>query len=395
MEPHDSLRSYALPSLDLLDDPPKSKETLDLSIAEEYLYKLEFLFEQFMVPAEIVRIIVGPFTICYEIAPSPGTTFETLKLRLSPVFFKMPEANTRFYRTSTRTPGIEIPIICRPPVYFKQVMTSVLKLTLKMELPIIIGKDLCGKPFIYDLIKSPSLLVCGIEGSGKQTFIHSLISAFLMVKPPNALKLLLISSRKIFTLYENLPHLIASPISDLASASKALFHAHAEMDKRYHLLVIAKARDLRDYNKKDPAFVPSDIYNGPMPYMLIFIDEMDDLLRAEENGMINSLLRIIMLGKPVGIHLVLSSRNLPNLEIRTHFTSRIIFRTDSPEDSRLLCGIEDAETLTGNGDLFASLSGLPDMARYRGAYISKKDIMAIVRQVIGQTILQPDGTMKG
>jgi S-DNA-T family DNA segregation ATPase FtsK/SpoIIIE len=284
--------------------------------------------------------------------------------------------------------GIELPNRNKQIVHFKHILLSEAFNKAKAKLPMIVGQNISGLPFVTDIDKMPHLLVAGQTGSGKSVCINAIICSLLMTKTPEELRLIMIDPKKVeLTIYEGIPHLVSPVVTEPKEAVKALYWAVMEIQRRFALLKKLRARDIAGANVRllskeyDEGTLTED-EKSPLPHIVIFVDELADLMLTASKDVESHILRIAQLGRAAGIHLVVATQR-PSVDIITgpikaNLASRMAFRTIQAIDSRTILGHQGAEQLLGMGDMLFLRNGAPELERYHGAYISEKDVEKLV-----------------
>jgi S-DNA-T family DNA segregation ATPase FtsK/SpoIIIE len=290
--------------------------------------------------------------------------------------------------------GIELPNDEMQVVHFKSILVSDAFRKAKFKLPIVIGRTVSGAPYISDITKMPHLLIAGQTGSGKSVAINSFLCTMLMTKTPDELRLILIDPKKVeMSYYENIPHLLAPVVTESKEAVKALQWGVGEMTRRYRLLAKVYARNIDSFNQKieeksiKEGLIP-EADNKKLPFIVIIVDELADLMLTASRDVEGLIQRIAQLARAVGIHLLVATQR-PSVDIITgpikaNLTSRIAFRTIQSVDSRTILGHIGAEKLLGRGDMLFLRNGAPDIERYHGSFISEEDVETIVDTVRNQ-----------
>jgi len=293
--------------------------------------------------------------------------------------------------------GIELPNPEKQTVYFKHILMADTFRKSKLRLPMIIGQNISGVPYVTDITKMPHLLIAGQTGSGKSVCINSLICSLLMTRAPEELRLILVDPKKVeLAIYEGIPHLLSPVVTESKEAVKALYWATQEMDRRYRLLAkLEGTRNLDSFNTRIAAGkykegILTDDEAKPLPFIVIIVDELADLMITASKDVETLIQRIAQLGRAAGVHLIVATQR-PSVDIITgpikaNLTSRIAFRTIQSTDSRTILGHVGAEKLLGMGDMLFLRNGAPDIERYHGAFLSEEDVEAIVGDINCQNI---------
>jgi len=375
--------NYKLPPLDLLLDNPESNLSPELlEEIEKSKSVLNNKLNELKVRAQVEGFTVGPTVTRFEIVPEAGSNTKVSNIESVKNDLMLSIAATKV-RMESPIPGmsavgLEIPNKTRQNVYLKEILDAS---TENKEILLTgLGKDINGKPIVICLNKMPHLLIAGQTGSGKSICISTIIISLIMRTNPDEVKLMLIDPKKVeMLLYANMPHLMCPVITDAKKASVALNKVVSEMDKRYDLFSTVGVRNIEGYN--DYA-----VENGitKMPYLVIIIDELADLMLVASKDVEDSIQRITQLARAAGIHLIVATQrpsvNVITGVIKANIPSRISFAVSSQIDSRTILDSIGAEDLLGKGDMLLSVTGM-ELKRIQGAYVSDKEINRIVQYI--------------
>ena len=372
--------NYKLPSKDILKDASlDQKQEKNILSAKSTQEPLVMVMNNFNIPIEIVNVIVGPSVTRYEfkipsdIKVSKITSIEdNIKMMLQ----------ARSIRIQAPIPGkaligIEIPNRYPSLVDFKSVIKLQPKEQRKNPLSCAIGKDIEGNPAWLEINKTPHMLVAGATGSGKSVCINTIISSIILHAKPDEVRLLLVDPKMVeFTPFKNIPHLLAPIITDPKVATYALAQAVEDMESRYKLLAEAGVRKIEDYNAKVKK-------SQRLPYIVIIIDELADLMMVASKDVETSIARITQKARAAGIHLILATQR-PSTDvvtglIKSNIPTRISFAVPTSIDSRTILDSMGAEKLLGKGDMLVKASGI-GFERYQGAFIDDDELELIVEQ---------------
>ncbi len=377
-------RSVKLPSIDLLKPLPEKKE--DKSKTNAYLnslaQKINETLGEFGIQGEIVHISKGPVITVFEYKPAPGIKISkiaslnhdlALALKAHSIRIEAPIVGKDLI-------GIEVPNRDRKVVYLRKIIESKSFQDSKNVLPLALGVDVMGNPRVEDLAKMPHLLVAGATGSGKSVCLNTLIISLLFKKTPAEVKFLLIDPKRIeLASYSKLPHLIHPVITDMNLAKSALEWAVNEMEKRYEAMAELNVRNIEAFNQKVSKDKNLDL--DPMPYLVIVVDELADLMLTMGKEIEFNIVRLAQLARAAGIHVILATQR-PSVDvvtglIKANFPARIAFSVTSKHDSRTILDTVGAEHLLGKGDmLFKSTTG--KIERIHGGYVSDEEITNII-----------------
>lgn len=379
--------TYRLPSLTLLQPGKPLAQGLSEE-ARENAVVLQETLKSFNIEAKVTNASEGPSVTRYELEPAAGVRVSrivgladdiALNLAATQVFIEAPIPGKAAV-------GIEVPNKKRTGVNLRDVLESDEFQNAASGVPVSLGKDIAGKPVIADLTKMPHLLVAGTTGSGKSVCINTFIASILFKQRPEDVKLVLIDPKVVeLSIYNGIPHLMTPVVTDPKKAANALRWAVREMDDRYRRFSEGFARDIKSYNEKYP--------DKAMPYVVIIIDEMADLMMAASSDVEDSICRLAQKARACGMHLVLATQR-PSVDvitglIKANIPSRIAFRVSSQTDSRTILDMGGAEKLIGNGDMFYFPTGAPKPIRVQGAFIADGEIEKLVTYIKNQNTTAP------
>ncbi len=291
--------------------------------------------------------------------------------------------------------GVEVPNTKSSIVGFRNLLESSQWRNSRMELPIILGKDVSGKAIILDLVKAPHLLIAGATGSGKSVCMNALIMSLLFKHSPEDLRLIMVDPKVVeMEMYSSLPHLITPVVNESNKVPLALRWGVNEMEKRYKVLAKVKVKNLKGFNERPKSETPeydndNNLIPSKMPYVVIIVDELADVMMTDAKSDVEmSIARIAQKGRAAGIHIVIAtqrpSTNIITGVIKANLPTRIAFRVGSGIDSRVVLDSVGAEKLLGQGDMLFIPPGGPNAERIQGAWVKDNDIMNIVEFVSDQ-----------
>ena len=373
---------YELPSVDLLNKHPKPKTKEDLSALKATATALQSRLRDFDVDGEVVEVSPGPVITMYEFKPAPGVKINKVANLNDDLALALGCGSIRVIAPipGKSVIGIEVPNKSRETVYIKELIDSNLFKTAEKKIPLAIGKDTEGVPYVEDLSKMPHLLVAGSTGSGKSVFINSLICSILYKFSPKEVRMIMIDPKMLeLSTYEGIPHLLHPVVTDAGKAAQALKWAVREMMDRYTILASKNARSITSYNAEA---------DEPMPYIIIIVDELADLMMVSSKDVESAITRLAQMARAAGIHLILATQR-PSVDvitglIKANFPARIAFKVASKIDSRTILDTMGAEQLLGNGDMLFLPPGTARLERLHGAFVSDEEVERVVAFVKGQ-----------
>ena len=373
---------YALPPLTLLRDAPSGGS--EERFLEQRARVIERTLESFNVEAGCINTVVGPRVTRYELRIGPGINVNRIHALADNLAL---ELAVKAVRIEAPVPGlsavgIEVPNAAPQLVTLKSVLESALNQRANHPLTVALGRDIAGEPVIANLAKMPHVLVAGATGSGKSVCLNSLIVSLLYRNAPDTLRMILIDPKRVeMTCYADLPHLACPVVHDVHQAQSALKWAVAEMDRRYRLLEVQRARNIAAFNEIVPA-------EQRLPFVVVVIDELADLMMLAGQVIEKLVCRIAQLSRAVGIHLVIATQR-PDVKvitgtIKANIPSRIAFAVVSQIDSRTILDSGGADKLLGSGDMLFSPIGENLPIRVQGCYLADDEIDQVVQWCRGQ-----------
>ena len=378
---------YRLPKFDLLTPTPKNKKNSEEPFIKENQVKLERVLNDFDIKGKVVEIHIGPAVTEYEIIVPSGTKVSRIVGINKEIALAMAAKEVRIQAPipGKNTIGIEIPNREISSVGFREVLEATWQNNGANKILVALGKDIMGTSILADLSKMPHLLVAGSTGSGKSVCINTIICSILMRYKPDEVKLVLVDPKKVeLTNYNGIPHLLCPVVSDPKKASVVLQKVVAEMEKRYDIFAEKEVKNIAGYNeliekekKKNP-----DINTTKMPYIVVIIDELADLMLVASKEVQDSIMRITQMARAAGIHLIVATQR-PSTDIITgviknNIPSRIAFSVSSAIDSRTILDASGAESLLGKGDMLYLPMGESHTTRIQGCFISDNEISKLI-----------------
>ena len=387
--------NYQLPSLNEVLDKPKKKEA---SQSQEFIknttIQLQNVLQDFGITGKVVAIHEGPTVTQFEVAVKNGTRVSTITSISKEIALALAAKDVRIEAPipGKTTVGVEIPNKNPVGVPIREVIEVRRKDMSAMKLPVSLGKDIMGNNIITDLSKMPHLLVAGSTGSGKSVCVNSMIASLLITKRPDEVKIVLVDPKKVeLSNYNGVPHLYYPVVTDPKMASVALQNMVKEMEKRYQLFADNKVKNITGYNEmmaKEMKKNPEDTSLKLMPYILIIIDELADLMLVAKKDVEDSIMRITQMARAAGIHLIVATQR-PSTDVITgvvkaNIPSRIAFAVASQVDSRTILDGGGAEKLLGKGDMLFKPMGENNALRIQGNFISDDEIERVIKYVSSQ-----------
>ncbi len=394
-------QKYHLPPLSLLQPLKASQENNPGKDINKRIKILEQVLESFGVKARVTHVAVGPSITRFELQPPPGIKVSKIVGLSDDIALGMASSGVRIEAPipGKAAIGIEVPNSETAPVSLRELLESRNFTGSSSRLTIAVGKDIAGSPITADLAKMPHLLIAGATGAGKSVCINAIICSILYKATPDEVKFLMIDPKMVeLTNYNNIPHLVSPVVSNPKKAAGALNWAVREMEFRYDIFASAGVRDINRYNELCGTAV-LEPGQKPLPYIVIIIDELSDLMMVAPADVEDSICRLTQMARAAGIHLVIATQR-PSVDvitglIKANITSRISFAVSSQTDSRTILDMGGAEKLLGKGDMLFHPVGTSKPVRVQGAYLSDRDVEHLVdfikdqaRPVYNETVLQ-------
>jgi len=406
---------FELPPLTLLSEPKKAGRQPEFApeFLAENARRLEGVLEDFGVRGQIINVRPGPVVTLYELEPAPGIKSSRVISLADDIARSMSAISARVAVVAGRNAiGIELPNPKRETVYLRELMQTESFINNNTTLALALGKNIGGEPIFADLARMPHLLIAGTTGSGKSVGINTMILSLLYRLPPDKCKLIMIDPKMLeLSVYEGIPHLLAPVVTDPRKAVVALKWAVREMEDRYKKMSKTGVRNVDGYNTKitqmmakgeklsrtvqtgfDPAsgkpiFEQEDLDLQPMPYIVVIIDEMADLMMVAGKDIEGAVQRLAQMARAAGIHVVMATQR-PSVDvitgtIKANFPTRISFQVTSKIDSRTILGEQGAEQLLGQGDMLY-MAGGGRISRLHAPFVTDSEVEEIVNHLKAQ-----------
>ena len=390
--------NYVLPDLSILDagdnNSKKKGQAKNEALILDNAKRLDGVLRDFGITAKVKTAHVGPSITQYELEVKSGTKISKIKALSSEIALALAATDVRIQAPipGKSTVGVELPNKISTGVSFYEMMQELLKENSDNKLRVALGKDIMGQPIFMDINKTPHLLIAGSTGSGKSVCVNCIISSILMRAKPDEVKLIMVDPKKVeLTMYNCIPHLLMPVITDPKKASAALQKVVDEMEKRYELFSDTKTKNIEGYNAKlrsQNELLPVESQKPLLPYIVVLIDELADLMLVASKEVEQSIMRITQMARAAGIHLIVATQR-PSTDVITgvvkaNIPSRISFAVSSQIDSRTILDHPGAEKLLGKGDMLYAPMGATSPTRIQGAFISEEDVEKIANKTIEQ-----------
>ena len=381
--------NYKLPSVSLLREGERSQK-LDEAELKERARAIEEKCQEFDVQGRVTQINPGPVVTTFEFKPEAGIKYSRIIGLTEDLCLALQAESILIERIPGKsTIGIEVPNITRQTIALREIIEAPEFINSASKLTLAMGRDLHGRIRITDLAAMPHLLIAGSTGTGKSVFINSLMMSILYKASPDEVKMVLVDPKRLeLNLYENIPHLIAPVVTDPKIASNVLRNATREMENRLKLLAQRGVRNIDQYNRTFQKQQSLSLFENveesehkPLPYLVIVIDELADLMMVDTNNVEESITRLAQMARAVGIHLILATQR-PSVDvitglIKANFPARISFRVASKVDSRTILDANGSESLLGKGDMLYLPAGSSRLHRIHGPLVSEDEIVAV------------------
>ena len=400
--------NFKLPPLSLLQTAERG-EKMDESELKECARAIELKCSEFEVGGHITQINPGPVVTTFEFKPEAGIKYSRITGLGEDLCLALRAESILIERIPGKsTVGIEVPNVRRETIALRDVIESPEFSHSSSKLSVPLGKDLIGRIRAADLTQMPHLLIAGSTGTGKRVFINSLLMGMLYKSTPDELKLVLIDPKRLeLGLYADIPHLQTPVVTDAKVAANVLRNATREMERRLKLLAQRSVRNIDQYNRTFEKSQSLSLFDKtedeehrPLPYLVIVIDELADLMMVDTNGVEESITRLAQMARAVGIHLILATQR-PSVDvitglIKANFPARISFRVASKVDSRTILDTNGSESLLGKGDMLYLPAGSSRLHRIHGPYVHENEVAGVcdfwreqAKAVYNEELLKP------
>ena len=398
-EPQEAPRPYEMPTVDLLS--PIQSGKADYGNIEEKQSILVETLKEFKLNVEVTDVACGPVVSIFELLPAPGIRPEQIAAMAKTIEMKLRATSIRIEAPipGKGVVGVEIPNEKASAVTVREILDGLVwkEATRKMHLPMLLGKDSSGHDLVCDLASMPHLLVAGATGSGKSVCMNAILTGFLMSRTPEELRLILVDPKVVeFTGYNAIPHLLVPIITEAKKVSLGLIWAIHEMEKRYRMLSAAGVKNIESFNNRKRTVVQPDMFEeaanpaankrhadlpDKLPYIVIVIDELADLMLQVGREIEDSISRLAAKARAVGIHLILATQKpivkVVTGTIKSNVPGRIAFQVAQRIDSQTIIDRTGAESLIGRGDMLFLNPRASKLTRAQGAYITDEDAEAV------------------
>jgi S-DNA-T family DNA segregation ATPase FtsK/SpoIIIE len=381
--------NYKLPSISLLHEGERSQK-LDEDELKIRARAIEDKCLEFDVHGRVTQINPGPVVTTFEFKPEAGIKYSRITGLTEDLCLALQAESILIERIPGKsTIGIEVPNISRQTIALREIIEAPEFINSPSKLTLAMGRDLHGRIRVTDLAAMPHLLIAGSTGTGKSVFINSLMMSILYKASPDDVKLVLVDPKRLeLSLYENIPHLLAPVVTDPKIASNVLRNATKEMENRLKLLAQRGVRNIDQYNRTFQKAQSLSLFDNVeetehklLPYLVIVIDELADLMMVDTNHVEESITRLAQMARAVGIHLILATQR-PSVDvitglIKANFPARISFRVASKVDSRTILDSNGSESLLGKGDMLYLPAGSARLHRIHGPLVTEEEITSV------------------
>ncbi len=385
-------KAYEVPVDGILNTYPDGQYWIIDDKTRQSAEVLRATLAEFGIEAEVTGIRKGPVITMFEILPAPGVKLSKITNLGDNIALRLAASSVRIVAPipGKHAVGIEVPNEKRAIVSLREIVDHEAFKSAKMEIPVVLGKDIAGEVQFIDLTATPHLLIAGATGSGKSVCVNSIILSILYRRSPADVKLLLIDPKIVeLKLYNDIPHLLTPVITEPKRAFQALQYCICEMERRYSMLDKVGVRDIKSYNRR---VKEKNLAQDKLPYIVVIVDEFADLMATTGKELESTLARLAAMSRAVGIHLVLATQR-PSIDvitglIKANIPSRIAFMVAGKFDSRIIIDMVGAEKLLGRGDMLFSGAADPFPVRMQGAFVSDDEVEKAVEFV--RTLGEPE-----
>lgn len=398
-------KEYILPPIDLLNKPKKKTKGTDQSLIEKNIEILEKVLKDFKIIGKVVEVHIGPSVVQYELEIASGTRVNKITSINREISLALAKKDVRIEAPipGKNTVGIEFANDAPTPVSFYEIInSSKMKNAMDKKLMVPLGKSIMGDIGVCEVNKMPHLLVAGTTGSGKSVCVNGIICSILMRAKPDEVKLIMVDPKVVeLSVYNGIPHLLRPVVTDPKQAAIALKKMVDEMERRYSVFSDSRTKNIEGYNayveKENTKIKDPEAKLAKMPYIVIIIDELADLMMVAAKEVEDSILRITQKARAAGMHLIVATQR-PSTEvitglIKANIPSRIAFSVGSGIDSRTILDQTGAEQLLGKGDMLFLPIGMNSPLRIQGSFITDDEIKKIIDYTVSQQQAQYDDSM--
>ncbi|GKV67854.1 DNA translocase SpoIIIE [Sporosarcina sp. NCCP-2716] len=384
--------SYQLPSFNLLKQPPEHDQSGEYNAIQANAQKLERTFLSFGVKAKVTQVHLGPAVTKYEVLPDTGVKVSRIVSLSDDIALALAASGIRIEAPipGKSAVGIEVPNKAVAVVSLREVLEAKQNNRPDSKLLISLGRDVSGEAMLAELNKMPHVLIAGATGSGKSVCVNGIIVSIIMRAKPHEVKMMMIDPKMVeLNVYNGIPHLLAPVVTDPRKAAQALKKVVSEMERRYELFSHTGTRNIEGYNDHiDQWNEENDEKHPKMPYIVVIVDELADLMMVASNEVEDAITRLAQMARAAGIHLIIATQR-PSVDvitgiIKANIPSRIAFAVSSAVDSRTILDSGGAEKLLGRGDMLFLPAGASKPTRVQGAFVSDREVETVVDFVIQQ-----------
>ena len=408
----EEIEDFKLPPLSLLQYAGTDREEIDEVKLKQNADKLVKTLKDYGIEGDIREIRPGPIVTMYEYVPAPGVKVSKIAGLADDLAMAMEALRVRIVAPipGKGAVGIEIPNSVRETVYIKELVADEAYRKAPLNLPIVLGKDIEGKPYVGDFAKMPHLLVAGATGSGKSVFVNAMIMSLLYRSSPDDVRFIMVDPKMLeLSVYEGIPHLLLPVVTDPNKAAQALKWAVSEMERRYQIMSEMGVRNIQGFNKKlkDTEERGERLYRPEssgdtqplekLPFIVIIVDEFADLMMVASRDVESYIMRLAQKARAAGIHLLLATQR-PSTDVLTgvikaNFPTRIAFQVASRYDSKTILDANGAENLLGRGDMLYQSPGVGGLHRVHGCLVTDEEVEETVNFLKSQRTAEYDETI--